>query len=300
MKTLFRLLSSVSILLFALVACGNDEPDAPYVPIYEPSDSSIYSNEPLWRRHQASPYKVLAIGNSFTINAATYLPWLIDTLNEDSICVARLTRSGCSLEMHWTSHVDNTPDYDFYFSDKGEWKLSDVKTIDEALLIFDWDVIVLQQVSGWAGLYRTYQPYLDNLVSLIREANPSALIAWHYTWAYTPWTQNPEFKNYGRDAEKMYAAIMEVGDKVSESFDLRINSATLIKRMREEFPEVTNGFSEDGYHIVDPRALYALSSLWYEILISPFSGISSLDLISCPIEVDAEGLDKVKNIIKSL
>ncbi len=288
-------------MLMMFASCGSEqEPDWVYVPAKSPSDTCRMKDDPLWLRHHDSCHKILAIGNSFTINATTYLPWLFDKLNGDSICIAKLTRSGCSLDMHWKSHTEDSPDYDFYYSDNGDWTLSDIKTIDEALQILDWDIIVIQQVSGWSGLYYTYQPYLDNLVSLFHETCSSALLAWHFTWAYTPWTQHTEFKNYDRDSEKMYDAIMEAGNKASEKFDLRIPSATLIKRMREEYPEVENGFSEDGYHIVDDVALYALSTLWYEVLVSPFFGTSSLDVKQLPESVDAESIRKAKDIIKDL
>lgn len=228
------------------------------------------------------------------------MPWLFNTLNEDSICIARLTRSGCSLEMHWQSHAEDSPDYDFYFSDSGSWRLSDIKTIDDALHVLDWDVIVIQQASAWSGMYRTYQPYLDSLVKLFRETNPEAKLAWHYTWAYTASTDRTEFKNYDRNPEKMYNAIINAGDRASENFELSIPSATLIKRMREAYPEVENGFSEDGYHIADDIALYALSTLWYEVLAGPYTGTSSLGVTEFPAGIDAEDLQKGLDIVKDL
>ncbi|MDE7347558.1 MAG: DUF4886 domain-containing protein [Muribaculaceae bacterium] len=291
------ILAVIYAVLMAMTSCGNDE--EPYCPAAS-IDSSIYKDHPLRLRHRGSCLKILCIGNSFTINATTYMPWLVDHLNGDSICVARLTRSGCSLKEHWTSHADDSEDYDFYYSDSGKWAEADIKTIDVALAILDWDIITIQQVSGYSGLYSTYQPYLDNLTRLFRETNPAAQLAWHYTWAYTPWTKHSHFKNYGSDSEKMYDAIMAAGDKASEGFDIRILSAPLIKRMREEFPEVENGFSDDGYHIVDPFALYALSALWYDTLIRPACGTCRPPAGALPPGVKEEGLDKVEAIIRSI
>lgn len=302
MKYRGNLLMSICLMLMALTSCS-DEPegiDVRYLPAAAPADTSSYSDNPLWRRHHDSCLKILAIGNSFTINATTYMPRLIQRLNGDSICIARITRSGCSLDMHWASHAADSPDYDFYYSDNAGWVLSDIKTLDRALTFFDWDIITIQQASGWSGLYYTYQPYLENLVRLFHETNPGALLAWHYTWAYTSWTEHPEFKNYDRNPEKMYAAIIEAGDMASEDFDLRIPSATLIKRMREEFPDVENGFSSDGYHIVDDFALYALSSLWYEVLVCPLTDTSCLDTSTLPPSVSDIGMDKIDEIIRSL
>lgn len=302
MKHNALLIITILTILMGLTSCG-DEPDMPYMgvkPAASEKADSLKMNDPLWKRHHKAALKILCIGNSFTINATTYMPWLVAGLNSDSICIARLTRSGCSLAQHWTSHVEDTPDYDFYYSDGGGWKLSGIKTIDEALTLLDWDIITIQQTSGHSGLYRTYQPYLDNLVQLFRETNPAGLLAWHYTWAYTPWTEHPEFNNYGRDSDKMYDAIMEAGDKASIGFDIKILSAPLIKKMREEFADVENGFSSDGYHIVDDFALYALSALWYDTLVSPLCGTSRQELNSLPAGVREDGMDKVEEIIRGI
>lgn len=300
MIQIIRVCIMVAVLLLTLSSCEFNDPEYPYVPSCRPTDTSIYNEHPLWQRHHNSSHKILAIGNSFTMNATSYIPWLINSLNSDSICIARLIQSGCSLEQHWKSHINDTPDYNFYYSDHGNWKFTDIKTIDDALCILDWDIIVIQQVSGLAGLYETYQPYLDNLVRLFHDTNPNAMLAWHYTWAYTSWTKHSDFKYYDKDPEKMYAAILYAGDRASINFDLRIPSATLIKLMREEYPEVENGFTEDGYHIVDDFAQYALSSLWYEVLVGAFTATSSLEVDLLPSLYSPDVMDRTNEIIRNI
>ena len=288
-------------MLFGLVSCNNQiDPFNLDEEIKSSSSSIDKSYDSMWERHHNSTLKILAIGNSYTLNATYNLPTLINNLNEDKICFATLTRGNASLKYHWNSHKNNNSDYTLNYSDNGNWIHSSIKTIDEALRLLDWDIIVIQQVSSESGLYDTYQPYLDNLISLFRETNPGAKLAWHYTWAYTPWYQNDNFKNYNYDSEKMYNAILEAGDKASLTFDLSIPSATLIKQMREEFPEVQNGFSNDGTHITDEFAEYSLSSLWYEILISPYFSTSCLEQTFFPSNIDIRWQQKIMSIIKDL
>lgn len=299
---LTRITIIIFILLTALSSC-KDEPDGyyrRYKPIEVPADSSAFADDPLWQRHHDSSLKILAIGNSFTVNATTDMPWLINCLNGDSICIARLTRGGCSLKMHWIGHLEKSEEYDLYYSDNGKWNLSDIKTIDEALEIFDWDIITLQQVSGHSGMYSTYQPYLYNLTRLIHDTNPEASLAWHCTWAYTPWTEHPDFKYYDRSSEKMYDDIIKTYEIISEYFDICIPSATLVKQLREAFPEVDNGFSKDGFHIVDNFAVYVLSSLWYDELVSPIYGTSRDSLSSLPWGVGQEEMEKAEAIISDI
>lgn len=301
MTDLTARLIAILTLLGLMISCGDDpEYDRLAVDIkVVETHPMLDMATPLWERHHDTPLKILCIGNSFTNNATTYMPWLIERLNADSICIATLTQAGCSLKMHWVNHIDNTEDYCLRYSDQGKWILSEVKSIDRALTFFDWDIITLQQVSGLAGIYSSYQPYLTNLLLLIRTTNPEASLAWHYTWAYTPGTKHENFKNYGRNSERMYQAIMETCDRASEGFDIRLPSATLIKRMREEFPEVKDGFSEDGFHISDPFALFAMSSLWYDVIIAPKSG-GSRQPTDIPSGLNAQDMERVDEIIERI
>lgn len=253
----------------------------------------------LWQRHEGADLKILAIGNSFTINAATYLPWLVDGLNADSVCIARLTQSGCSLSMHWDNHVDDKPNYDFYYSDGGGWTLSGIKTIDAALMALNWDIIVIQQQSGLSGVFSSYYP-LPALVALFRQTNPNAKIAWHYTWPYREGTNHGDFARYNENPQKMYEAILDAGDKASEDLDIKIPSATLIWEMRQQYPEVEDKFSEDGYHISNDMALFSLSTLWYECLVTPCLSISSLGLEEYPDEINSEQFARAREIIRRL
>ena len=147
MKLHLNPLMSVGLLLSLTTSCG-DEPepkgisDNPWVGI---TDSLFYKENPLWQLHKDSPLKILAIGNSYTNNATTYMSWLIHRLNGDSICIARLTQGGCTLEKHWDNHVGNASGYYFDYSDRGHWATCDINSLDEALALLDWDVITIQQ-----------------------------------------------------------------------------------------------------------------------------------------------------------
>lgn len=287
------------ILLMSLTACGSDEDILPYIAPVKAAEAvrSEYADSPIYQRHKDAPLKILAIGNSFTENATSQMAWMSDVLNGDSICVTKLTHSGCSLSQHWSFHVNDSPEYRFYYSDAGRWVLTEINTIDDALELFDWDIIVIQQASGESGMYASYQPYLDNLVELFRATNPNAKIAWHCTWPYRAGTEHPYFLNYNSDPLTMYEAILEAGDQASACVDLSIPSATLIWEMRKEYPEVENGFSTDGYHISDEMALFALSTLWYECLVTPLMGTTSINPPFYPSGVDAEYFERAKNII---
>lgn len=288
------------MLLLLLLSCKEDDG---YMGLRYPDNAKeeAFQSHPLRIRHADSKLKILAIGNSFTDNASTFLPGLVDILNEDSVCVVKLCRPSASLSMHWKNHLKNSSDYIMYYSERGKWVTADdITTIDDALNILDWDIIVIQQVSGYAGKYDTFQPFLDNLVALFRESNPNVKIAFHYTWAYFPWTEHPDFSRYDYNCDTMYFAIMEACERASEKLDLIIPSATLVRDMRQEFADEEEAFSTDGFHIYNPFVEYALSSLWYESLVTPFMGTSSLYLTTYPDNIDSRNINKIFLLIENI
>ncbi|MDE6380071.1 MAG: DUF4886 domain-containing protein [Muribaculaceae bacterium] len=273
------------------------------VPSAQASNKVCRDSLPIYRRHKDAPLKILAIGNSFTNCATANLPRFIKYINGDSLCFAKLVLSGSSLSMHWANHRDNVSCYEMTYADDGGFVDTDIKTIDEALAVMDWDIIVVQQVSGLSGDYSSYQPYLSFLCTLFVESNPDVMTAWHSTWAYMPGTEHPDFYRYGYDPEAMYAAIQGATQRActDSDIDLMIPSGTLIKRLREAFPDVEDGFAPDGYHIdMSNMAAYALSALWYEVLVHPFTGTSSLESPLLLANVGPENIDRVEEIINTL
>lgn len=298
-----RLLVVLAV-LFALMSCNHDL-DKYVGPILKPAafvggTESPYEGNPLWERHKDAPLRILAIGNSFTLNSTVFMPWFINHLNDNSICIARLMLSGCSLNMHWSNHVHNNHVYKFQYSDKDEWIDSEITTIDEALDILDWDIIVIQQASGLSGVYSSYEPALGYLIRLFKETNPNVRIAWHSTWPFREGAEHDDFYRYDYDQDKMYEAIMEAADKAAEGLDIKIPSTELIYRMRKCYPEVEDGFSSDGIHITDGIGWYALSCLWYEMLVKPDFGTSCYDMTIYPTGIDGENQKKADAIIMEL
>lgn len=281
----------------ALTSCEGDSAgmkESPQTIIEYKSLSHFYF------RHRNAPLKILAIGNSFTNNATYFMPWFVNQLNEDSVCVAKLTRTGCTLSMHWGYHLENKPEYEFYYSDEGDWKLTAINTIDMALTVFDWDIIIIQQASGMAGDYSTFQPALEYLVGHFRATNPNVKVAWHYTWPYKEGTVHADFYRYDNDPQKMYDAILKTGDLASQGLEIKLPSATLIWEMRRQYPEVTDQFSTDGFHISSGLGSFALSTLWYELLVKPELGTSCRRMQVYPSGLDSLRMAKADAIIDSL
>lgn len=262
----------ISAFLFSpLQSCDRDADTPEYVPPHSSDETShdTYLKQTEFEGVNPSGLKILAIGNSFTENGTRFLPWILDRMDvDDEVFIATLYLSGASLQTHWENHVADRSDYVMHYSHGGEWHEVSGATIDQALQVFDWDIVVMQQSSVYAGLTYTYQPYLQYLQTLVRDTNTSPKLVWQYTWAFTPEaTWHADFKKYFQgNPQTMYDAVISTCDRMSADFDLRIPSGQFVKMLRDRYPEQKDGFSLDGVHLTDPGC-FALSCLWNEVLL---------------------------------
>ena len=107
--------------------------------------------------------RILAIGNSFSDDGTEYLPALLENLGVENVEVARLYVGGCTLEKHMKFYDNNEAAYKFYQSKAGEntWVENAEKvTMQYALALGEWDIITMQQASGFSGQYDSYTPHL--------------------------------------------------------------------------------------------------------------------------------------------
>lgn len=174
------LLFAWGILLFGLLSsCGGgafvDEPDEPIQPDTVPSDTVV-----------PDTLCVLAIGNSFTVDAMAMLPFVMQQVYPDTYLVLGiLYRGGTSLADH-LAYVTNDWTYSQYYRWTVEegWIQTRYKAPLEVLDEEPWDWITLQQVSYMSFDYSTVEPYLGPLVSFIRGRGYHGRMGWILTQSY--------------------------------------------------------------------------------------------------------------------
>ena len=92
--------------------------------------------------------KVLSIGNSFSHDGFSYVPFLMqDIAPEVDLTFAIAAIGGCTLEQHDTYSKEKEPRYDVhkYVPGATTWIHKNPIHIKEAILEEDWDIIILQQ-----------------------------------------------------------------------------------------------------------------------------------------------------------
>ena len=248
---LSKIFNSLSLpFLILLVSCDANPEPKHEVPKFENTPDEI---------------NILAIGNSFTIDATQFIPDVAAQNSESQIYFARLYRHSVSLEDIYMNLIDGDNIFEFTYFQNSDWKtLTEIKCINEALLYKKWDVVVIQQVSALSGLIDTYYPFIDLIIEMIKTHNKECRICWNMTWSYAKNFENTMFSNYSYNQELMDSKIYKACNTIASTVDAIIPSGLLIKCSRELLPQfTTREFTRDGYHLDDKgRKLVAL--LWYQ------------------------------------
>ena len=212
--------------------------------------------------------KVLAIGNSFSVDAMEYLYDIAKSAGYTDIVLGNLYIGGCTLEQHVGTLAKSTPSYDFYLNKGGKWTKTR-GTIPDGLRYADWDVVTLQQASGLSGVEASYEPHLTALIETVKTSCPDAKLVWHMTWAYQGNSSHSDFAKYGRNQKTMYDSILSAVRKAvltghKDDFAGVIPSGTAIQNIRTSY--IGDTVTRDGYHLSYDMGRYTAALTWFRAL----------------------------------
>lgn len=257
MKKLFALLLTVSLVL-GLCACGAQEP--------APTETEPpATNAPT----TIKSIKILAIGNSFSVDAMTHLYTVLKAEGVQEIVLGNLYIGGCPLDKHNANAKSGEANYKYYKNTTGQWETyPSMVSLLYGLQDEEWDVITMQQGSAKSGIADSYQPDLDELVAFVSEnkTNPEAKLYWHMTWAYQSDSDHAAFPNYGNSQNAMYLGIVNSLKEAVEptgAFAGILPVGTAIQNTRTGF--VGDTLTRDGFHLSDYGRIIA-SYTWYAVL----------------------------------
>jgi len=238
-----------------------------------------YANFPL--PENPDTLRILAIGNSFSDDATQYLPDLLEAAGIHNVILGRLYIGGCTLERHCKEYETNGHEYVYLKSTKNKWET--VKKYKEGRFMDGlgdepWDIITMQQGSPKSGRWDSYDPWLGNLIGIVRKecSNPKAAIVWHQTWAYSRTYTNRNFANYAYDQQYMFDSIQLCVDKAREQYNIPvvIPSGPAVQMLRGTWLNTDKDLTRDGFHMSYREGRYATACVWFEALIKPTLGIS--------------------------
>ena len=267
MKLLKKLCSICFCAAFLMAGCtpaatqptnNPTEPTDPTVPPTEPGSTSVLTEAP------PKSLKILAIGNSFSIDAMQYLYQIAEDAGVEEIVLGNLYIGGCSLSTHLDNALHDNPHYDYYKNVDGYWGMTKEYTIAQALAEEEWDYITMQQSSGVSGVAASFGENLTGLIDYVQEKKPNAKLVWHMTWAYEEGCTHEEFPNYDNDQMKMYNQILDCVKTcvlADERISFVIPAGTAIQNARTSF--IGDTLTRDGFHLDKQIGRYVAGLTWY-------------------------------------
>lgn len=234
-----------------------EEPDTPSTP--ENPDTPPTPEAP----KVPESISILAIGNSFSVDAMQYLYDILKEAGVKTIDLGNLYIGGCTLATHDGNLSSNSAAYTFYRNTSGEWtSTASYKPLD-ALSLREWDYVSMQQASGNSGQANTYEPYLTNIINVVKEKCPKAKMMWHMTWAYQGNSSHSSFPNYGSNQMTMYNAILSaVKEKVLPHSEIGfvIPCGTAVQNLRTSV--YGDKITRDGYHMSYDAGRFVTALTW--------------------------------------
>ena len=207
--------------------------------------------------------KVLAIGNSFSIDAVTYLYDICKSEAMTEIVIGNVYISGSSLDMHKDNISSDNAAYAYkkYSTVKGSYEQG--VTLEHALLDEDWDFITLQQASQLSGQSESFSN-LETIIGYVNQKCPESEIYWHMTWAYQQDSTHAGFGNYDNDQMTMYNAIVDTVQSTvltNPAFKGVIPSGTAMQNLRASY--WGDNATRDGYHASYGIGRFTIGLTWY-------------------------------------
>lgn len=200
--------------------------------------------------------KILSIGNSFSEDAHAYLNRVASASGARISCY-NLPIGGCPLSRHYRNMVGNHKAYNLVVN--AEYTGFFV-SLEDALLVGDWDAITFQQVSHQAPRYETYQPYLDELVAYARKYSPKSKIYLQETWAYEQGCNRLINELHYEDQADMYRDVHEAYKQAAESIgaDGVIPSGTAFQHLYKNGAQI----HRDTFHASFGVGRLTLAATW--------------------------------------
>jgi len=287
MKLLKKLCSICFCAAFLMAGCipaatqptnGPTDPTDPTVPPTEPAPTSVLTEAP------PKSLKILAIGNSFSIDAMQYLYQIAEDAGVEEIVLGNLYVGGCSLSQHLDFANNDTGAYDYYKNTDGYWGMTKEYKLSDALVDEEWDYITMQQSSGLSGIAATYEEDLGALVDYVRGFNTSAQLVWHMTWAYQADSTHEEFPRYDSDQSKMYGQIVDCVKTFvvpDERISFVIPAGTAIQNARTSF--LGDTLTRDGFHLDKQIGRYVAGMAWYAAITR--SSVADIDFNPAALQI---------------
>ena len=250
-------------------------------------DNSEYSPKYLSMLRKDS-LRILDIGNSYTEDVTAMLSMVAEAADVDLSTVGLYSaiRSYASFKT-WVECYYDKGDRNYHLkkvcgdlplkSRLGTFQSSDGEAFRQMLQLNEWDIIVLHPLSTYAPYYEKWFShdnggYLKELLALIREHHPQALVAFYVVHSF--WRGYASNKEHSTRV-RWQLIVNSVNRLVQDGLcDIVIPYGTAIENLRASSLNNEYDLTRDGTHLELGLARYAAACCYYESILAPRYGVS--------------------------
>ena len=252
MKKTLLFLVALSLLLTGLVSCGEK--------VDNPSDQNSSGNS-------QEELSILFIGNSFTVDAVSHLPGLLDAAGIKKVHMIHMYYGGRPVSQY-NKGWDTFSDYTLYECLPGSnvWTTTPNANLAEVAGRKKWDIVTIQEHTGDAAAWtwnETAKNNIQGLMDKVKAAQGDSDMSkiGNASKPSITWT----------DHEGMWNVIVAFGRKVMENipFDGIISTGVMLENLRTSAINNSKYLTRDGFHMDSGIACYGASCVVFETLITP-------------------------------
>ena len=243
--------------------------------------------------------KILALGNSFTVDATRHLWGIAKDGGVENVVVGNLYIGSCTLDTHWSNISNDLSRYTYYKSTSAaKPTTTENYSVERALKDEDWDVFVFHQASISASKPETYT-HFNEIIDYMLASHPDATVFYQSSWAYQHDSTHSGFhETYNGDQMYMYNKLLECTQQVAvpnERIEAIIPVGTSAQNLRTTY--IGDTITRDGYHLNYGFGRYMAGLAWFAVITG--GSIDNVDFIPEEYPDIAEKLPAIKESVKN-
>ncbi|MBR6002573.1 MAG: DUF4886 domain-containing protein [Bacteroidales bacterium] len=244
-------------------------------------------------------FRIFFIGNSFTMDAVTHLPKILEAAGLDKIQMVHMYYGGRTIP-EYNNGWSTSTDYHCYVCNPGETSWTDVsgKSLATIAATGKWDIVTIQEHTGrelaW-GWTTTEKAAVQGLVDKVKAAQTAnggdPKLYYILSQAYHDLSKAQNVTKPFATTDEMWTIIAAQGRSAVEEcgFDGVISTGAMLQNLRTSGLNNSLGLTRDGYHMDYGIARYGASCTVFETVIGPFNGNVKLDGNTFRTAGDSEG-----------
>lgn len=264
----------LTLVITTLFSCSNE--DVELVQVFDKTNTPYMTNQPLPK--DVNTLRVLAIGNSYTIDGTAYLPHILTYLQIDpeKYGVYAIVAGSASLE-YWDGVMQRNEPVELKRR-AGNLQMDVMSGTIRELLAQPWDIVVFQQVSYLSMTYSSFNPYLHHLMNAVKQycTNENVTLAWHMTHSYA--SIFPRSNGVSSVARWQSIASCVRSMMRYDGIDVIIPMGTAIENARLTSLCTPSELTRDGTHLSYGTARYVATCTWVGALFCPIFGCDLADV----------------------